>query len=344
MTAWDAWVKLLSALILSAFYSGSETGGYMVSRIHLRYRARHGVRRARWLEEVLREPQRFVFTVLLCNNVVNYLAAQTVTASFLAHGVGAGGGRVLFGLIPWNAEIAATLVLTPPMFLFAELLPKNLFRTRAEELMTRGAMVLRISLAVCRPLTTPLRLLFRALLRTSPADPHRDLLQLSPQRLRMYFSEGIRHGALTPHQNQMMENVIAMRRIPARRLMTPLDRVPAVSVESAVRDAERLLQKSGRNRCAVFRGRRNNVIGTLHLCDLMDPETGPDDPVRPLVRKAVRIRADATLQQAFSKLRKNRQPVAVLMDERDRAQGQVRIEDLARYIAGAPAAHGRGRE
>jgi Mg2+/Co2+ transporter CorB len=118
----------------SALFSGLETGGYLLNRIRLRFRARQGNRAAQRLQTVLSDAHRFIFTVLICNNIANYLLSREVTRIYLGAGVGLS-GDLLFGFLPWDAGTAATLTLMLPVFFFAELVPKNMFRHHADRLM-----------------------------------------------------------------------------------------------------------------------------------------------------------------------------------------------------------------
>ncbi|RKX40097.1 MAG: hypothetical protein DRP64_13210, partial [Verrucomicrobia bacterium] len=126
---------ILAGFLFSALFSGVETGSYMINRIRLRHREWERRPSAIVLSRLLRNPHIFVFTVLIGNNIALYLLSMEVTGLYLGGGPGAGG--VLLGFIPWNAEMAATLTLMFPLFIFAEVGPKNLFRKKADVLMYR---------------------------------------------------------------------------------------------------------------------------------------------------------------------------------------------------------------
>lgn len=321
MTELTVLLTVFCCMVLSGFCSGIETGGYSISRVHLHYYARSGKRRARLLEQTLNRPQAFVFTVLVCNNVVNYLASKTVTGFFSDRIVG------------WNPGIAATLVLTPLLFVFSELFPKNLFRHHAFRLMIRSAYLIRAAVWLAAPITWPLQQGFMKLARHEGANPLEQAVRLSAQRVQLFFAEGIREGSLSLHQNRMMQKVIAMRQIPVESVLTPLRGLPVIPVDAELEEFRRALAEGGTTRCAVCRGRRNYLIGTLHLFDVLNAPAGEPFSVRQLMKKTLRIPTGTSLQKAYDRMRETGRLSAVVVDERDRAVGVLRRDDIARYIA-----------
>lgn len=325
----SALVIISSCIILSWFYSGAETGGYAINRIHLHHRCKKGSARACRLESMLLNPQRFVFSVLVGNNVALYLISQTLTNLYLERGVGSG-----FESIPlWSAETAATLTLTPLLFIFAEVFPKNLFRINAFSLMLQCTYVLQLSLWTFEPVTRPLRALFRVLIKEQQSDETDTALHLSPKRVRMFFSQSVDEGTMSVHQNSMMENVIAMRYLPVGQVMTPLTEIPRISSDATVHDLKTVLRDSKHSRAAVYRGRDTKIIGIIHLFDLVKADAKDHDPILPHITRAYHMHPNVSLQEAFAKLRSRKRPVAIISTDKH-SIGLIRLYDIARYIAG----------
>ncbi|MCF7864559.1 MAG: DUF21 domain-containing protein, partial [Kiritimatiellales bacterium] len=218
----SSWIVILACFLFSALYSGAETGSYMISRIRLRRRVRSRRHSARVLAWVLRDSHVFVFTMLFGQNIAVYVLTTIITGLFIAGGLDAHGGYRLFGILPWNAEMAATLTLTFPLFLFAEVGPKNFFRKRADQLMYRISGLLRVSVLCFYPFTFMLKHLFRLLTRHINEEVERELHRLSPDGLKEYFSVSEKEGVISSYQSQMMDSVTSMHSVPVRSLMTPL--------------------------------------------------------------------------------------------------------------------------
>ncbi|MFC1467915.1 CNNM domain-containing protein [Verrucomicrobiota bacterium] len=325
-----ALITIASCVVLSWFYSGAETGGYALNRIHLRHQCADGSARASRLENMLLNPQRFVFSVLVGNNIAIYLISQTLTNLYLEHGIGNGTANIPL----WNAETAATLTLTPLLFIFAEVFPKNLFRKNAFSLMLQCTYVLQLSLWAFEPVTRPLRKLFRLLLREQNAAEEADAaFHLSPQRVRMFFSQSVDEGTMSIHQNTMMENVISMRYLPVSQLMTPLAEIPRVSSDATVAKLKAVLRNSKQSRAVVYRGRDTKIVGVVHLFDLIKAGAKDADPIHPHMTRAYHLHPNVSLQEAFAKLRNRKRSVAIISTEKH-SLGQIRLYDIARYIAG----------
>ena len=143
-------IAILAGFLFSALFSGVETGGYMINRIRLRRRELERRPSAVVLARLLRCPHIFVFTVLIGNNIAIYLLSKEVTDLYLGGGMAS---QSLFGFIPWNAEMAATMTLVFPLFIFAEVAPKNLFRKKADVLMYRLAAPMRLLMGLFLPFT-----------------------------------------------------------------------------------------------------------------------------------------------------------------------------------------------
>lgn len=325
-----ALILIFSCIILSWFYSGAETGGYALNRIQLHHQSSNGSARAHRLEQILLKPQRFIFSVLIGNNIALYLISQTLTELYLEYGIGSGPSAIPL----WSAETAATLTLTPLLFVFAEVFPKNLFRKKALTLMLQCTYILQLSLWLFAPITRPLRALFRLLLREQhPGEEPNKILQLSPQRVRMFFSQSVDEGTMSVHQNTMMENVIAMRYLPVGQFVTPIADIPRVHRSATIAELKVVLRNSKQSRCAIYRARETKIIGLVHLFDLIKAEAKDHEPVSRYMARAYHLHPNISLQEAFAKLRSSSSSVAIISTE-SHTLGQIRLYDIARYIAG----------
>lgn len=319
MIAWDL-VAIIGSIFLAGAYSGFETGNYLLNRVRLRFRVAEQDRRARLLDWALRDAQLFICTTLVGHNLAVYIASVT-TISLYQHA----------GLQGRSAEIIATLTLALPFFLFSEVGPKNLFRTRANTLMYAVADLLRLSIVLFYPVTIPLRLLTRLVAgrRGTSADA---LAGLSRQRLRLFFDEGTTEGVLTTHQNEMVANVMSMRSTPVTAAMTPIAQAVCAPENATVSDFIQLAQGRQISRLAVYRVDRLHVVGLVHIFDVMDPSIQPDDPLKPHVRPVPQIPSSSTVQAALYQLQRRKEPMAVVTDPRGRTVGLLSLEDLAQHI------------
>ena len=323
-------IAILVGFLFSALFSGVETGSYVINRIRLRQRGLERKPSAVTLSHLLGKPLIFVFTVLIGNNVAVYLLSKMVTDHYLA--VGMDPGRVLLGFIPWNAEIAATLTLVFPLFIFAEVGPKNLFRKKADTLMYRLSGVMRLLVALCYPLTWPLKQLFLLLTHGMDTEPGRELHRLSSDGLKEYFSAGAKEGLISPDQSRMMDNATSMHSVPVRTLMTPLKKIPRLPDNATVADFKRLCAR--RQSAYALLMDRHRVAGLVSLFSVVNRKLDGNQPLLPCAEDVLEIRENRNLKSAFYRLRRNPRHSAVVVDARKHPVGFIRLEDIARYIAG----------
>lgn|GEM_PF-733556 len=322
---------IFGLILLAGLYGGYETGGYLLNRIRLRSRVRRLDHAALRLQKVLGDAYLFIFTVLIGHNVAVYLVSRSVTQLYLKVGFSEH-AEPLWGFLPWNAEAAATLTLMLPLFILAEIIPKNLFRRRADTLMYRSSGILLLSWRILRPLTGGLKLLFNLLTGGRGRSDALNGFSLSLQGLREYFSEETRRAALSDYQHTMISNLAAMHRIPVRQIMQPASEVVAVPLNSTVGQALERMRSRQVEQITVYRRSVHNIVGVLNLFDLMDPALNQSDNIKPCLCKIMRLSADVPLTDGFRRLRQTpSMPVAVI-DRARRTVGLLHLQDIARYI------------
>jgi CBS domain containing-hemolysin-like protein len=315
--------------VFSFLFSGAETGSYMVNRIRLRHRQRQRQHAALSLARLLKYPYIFVYTMLIGNNIAVYMTTREVTDFYLASGMQ--DGTLLLGFIPWTAEMAATLSLMFPLFLLAELWPKNLFRKKADTLMYRLAGLLRLMVLILLPVTWPLKQLFRFLTHGADSTAVRDLHRLSPDALREYFSAGEKEGVITSHQNRMLDNVTSMHRVPVREVMMPFRDTPRLPDTATVADFKRLIDRRGTTYAVIMH--RHSAVGLVSMFALAERRLDDDEPLKPYMEDVLALTENRNLKSAFYRLRRNPRHSAVVVDARHHPVGFIQLEDIARHIA-----------
>jgi hypothetical protein len=356
-------VGLLGTVLLVAagiavigFFSGSETGLYTINRFRLRQRAHRRERLAGVLSWLLSDPVGLLVTLLLGHNLAVYGVTALVTGAYERAGLSSAAGW-------WrHPDVAATLTLVVPLFIFAEVLPKNYFRRHAERLSYLAGPLLVATKFVLLPLVWPLRL--AAGLVPSQHDPARGLglPELSRRLIDHLLSRGRETGELTAEQELMARNVLRAgeRRVAelARSLEAgcctaesegrrePASRTLAIGPdEIAGRVLQRLTEARARLALVLDDGGRGarpgaaaglpvpgpkppapvvcrDVLGYVRLFDLLAPGV-QGRPVRELARPVPRLRAHATLRAAFTVMQRECADVAIVESPGPRLRGAL---------------------
>lgn len=318
-------VVVLAGAGLAAFFAGSETGAYVVSRVRLQHLARSGDARARRLVRLLADLPAFVTGTLIWTNLFLYAVAAACASVYEALGVE-------------QPDLAGTATLALPLFVLAELVPKTLYRLRGEALMLRSTAVLRAARLLSWPLAKLLSL-FAALARGIFRLPEPFRWTFASRRaVRSQFAELAAGGALSAGQRQMVENVLAAGALPAsaaglRAGAAWEEEMICLPEEAAVADLLRACAGPMRARTAVLSGPPGNVTGVISLAKAV--LAAPDTPLSELARRPERLEEPISVLRALEALRRSGRSVGVL----SRSGILVSEGGLARFLmlgGGAP--------
>ncbi|KPJ59327.1 MAG: hypothetical protein AMS15_07045 [Planctomycetes bacterium DG_23] len=316
------YVILVALFVLSAgYYAGVETGSYSLSRLKLRYRMEEGFPGAKILFPLLADRQRLICTILVGHNLFVYLATALVTRLYRGH------------YSPHFTELMSTVTLAPIIFLFAEVLPKNFFRVRADTWMYIAASLLSFSAKVFRPAVALLRgvvWFWNRLLRISQRQ---EAPVLTRESLRFYFLEGRDAGILTSYQDILARNIMALGGVSVGRAMVPLAQVATVEASWGPEQIKDLARNTNFSRFPIYENIQRNIIGVLNIYDLLWGN-GEGRTAQDFLRPAIFITQDDSVAAGLYQLRRARQPMGIVTTKAGRPVGVVTIKDLVEEIVG----------
>lgn len=331
-----ALVLFLAGLRLSAFFSGAETGFYRISHLRLGIDADRGDRRAQRLAWFAKNPGHFVATTLVGNNLANYVTTLGVgLAAATIVGVDAG----------W-VEVVATLLVTPVVFVFGELLPKNLFYRAPMSLLHGAAPLFVVFYRVFLPVSIPLVLLAQLFERLSGSSDRLDAL-LGRSRLVQALSQGHEHGLLTDAQDRLAHGVLEIASQSVRDAMTPADRVLGISADTSRAEALDFAGRFGATHLIVREADGDSGsgsgpvwVGYVRAVDLAISRL----PWKELVRPLPEIESSASKLDALAALHEVGESRGVVVDG-ERQLGIVGEQGLVEHVFRTPNVlrAGRGR-
>lgn len=320
---------IMAALILiSGFFSSSETSMMSLNKYRLRHMVNSGNKRARRVDNLLRRPDRLIGIILIGNNLVNIFAAQLATLiAIRLYGEGEG------------AILLSGIVLTLIILIFAEVTPKTMAALRPEKIAFPASYVLRPLLKVLYPAVWLVNYVSNALARLFGVDPARQSMHehLHPDELRTVVNEA---GDLIPDQHQgILLNVLDLEKSTVEDIMIPRNEVFGLDLEDDVSDLLKQIRTSSHTRLPVYEGDINKVVGVLHLRNAARFIHGDDDSVS---HEAIRRFSDAPyfvpegtpLHIQLMNFQKEKHRTALVVDEYGDVMGLVTMEDLLEEIVG----------
>lgn len=337
MDAGDSWRWGLLAvcLILSAFFSASETAFSSLSRarlLHLQKTGRRGVGR---VSRLIQRPERFLATVLLSNNLVNTAAAALATV-LVVEIVGNPSVSVLI------STIGVTLVL----LIFCETLPKTIAWRRPEI----------VAFAVSLPLTAVGKVLSPAvsLLQWFATGVSRALgitgapQELGEAEIRTLIAAGAETGTVEADEADLLEKVFRFGDRRMREVMTPRTEIVWLPQGVTLAQFLNIYRENSHTRFPVYEGSQENVIGILSVKDVLSELSSgnitPESDVSGLLREVYLVPETKSVSDTFAEMRQNRHTVALTFDEFGGIAGLATIKQLLETIVGQVSDDGHSPE
>ena len=313
---------LICSLAMMAFFNGSETAVVSASSVRIEILAQQNDRRARFIKALMREPDRMLGTVLVGTNLM-------VTAAGLA------GLQLTRMLLPHHErfqELANTLVMTFVILLFCEILPKTVFRARADSLALRSARMLRVSAALLRPLVMFFTMISQRVVRFAGDEDKAERSRIMREELKLLAEMGEEAGTLKKDQIRMVHGVLDLDERTIGKIMTPLVDMVALPEKTPVEVFLQQVADTGFSRIPVYRGRIDNIVGVVNVLDVLYAEALPDT-ITSFIRRDIRHEPES--RRVLPLLKElSRSPMVFVVDEYGGVVGLVTIEDLVEEVVG----------
>lgn len=321
-------------LVLSGFFSGSETALTAASRGKLRAQADKGSTGAQKALAITEDNERLIGSVLLGNNLVNILATSLATALFTR----------AFGE---SGVALATLVMTLLVLIFAEVLPKTYAITNAEAAAARVAPVIRLVITVFSPVVSAVRVLVRAVLALFGvrADPDSHILAVREEIAGALYL-GHSEGVVEKEDRDRILGALDLGERAVEEIMLHRSQIEMLNADT---DPEELLRQcldSPHTRLPVYRNDPDNIIGVVHAKDLLrgmyklmfGPEASPnglkDFDISSVAMKPYFIPDTTTLDDQMRQFLRRRTHFALVVDEYGSIEGLITLEDILEEIVG----------
>ena len=323
-------IAFVVLLVVSAFFSISETSMMALNRYRLRHLAKTGHRGARLAAQLLSRTDRLLGVVLLGNNLVNAAAAALVTVITFR----------LFG----ESELAltlGTLAVTLVILIFSEITPKVIGATYPERIAFTAAYVLSPLLKLVYPIVWFINLFVSGLLWLLRLKPQNSQTHtLSMEELSTLVLEGA-NFLPQKHQNILL-NLFDLESITVEDAMTPRNQIEAVDVESSSDEIRRQIATSNHTRLPAYRGRLDDIVGIVHVRKVLNLSEGEQisaDTLKEIMREPYFIPLDTPLLTQLQNFQEQQDRMALVVDEYGELKGLLTLEDILEEIIGEFTTH-----
>ncbi|MBL4834940.1 MAG: HlyC/CorC family transporter [Pseudomonas sp.] len=315
-------ISLGVLIVLSAFFSSSETSMMSLNRYRLKHLSKEGHKGARRASRLLERPDRLLGTILVGNNIVNILAASIATVVAVE----------FFG----EAGIAiATIGLTIIILIFGEITPKTLAAVRPELIAFPVSVVLQILQKILYPIVWVCSSISNVLLRLMGINLAENNDQLSVEELRTVVREaGL---GITRSRQNMLLGILDLEKMTVNDIMIPRNEAIGIDLEDSLSSINSQLRTCHHTRLPVFQGDINNVTGIVHMRSIARLLSRGDLTKENLIsacKEPYFVPESTPLHTQLFNFQKQKRRIAIVVDEYGDVIGLVTLEDILEEIVG----------
>ncbi len=324
---WIIAAGIVVLILLSAFFNGAETGLTGVSRARMHSLEQEGDRRARRVNAILAHPEKMIGAVLVGNTLVDMLAAALATSLAVA----------LFGDA---GVLVATGVMTILVVIFAAVLPKTFAITDPDRAALLVAPVMRWTIVLLRPLTAAVETVVNVLLKLTPSDrDDKANILAAHEEIRGAIDLHHKEGAVVKGDRDMLGGILDLKELEVADVMVHRLQMQTISADEPPEKIIAVALASPHTRLPVWRGDQDNIVGILHVKDLLRAvgSRGWDSAeiaVDKLVTPPWFVPDTTPLKAQLGQFLKRKSHLALVVDEYGEVQGLVTLEDILEEIVG----------
>ncbi|OEE01137.1 magnesium/cobalt efflux protein [Vibrio cyclitrophicus ZF270] len=315
---------LACLIVISGYFSGSETGMMSLNRYRLKHLANTGHKGAKRVEKLLNRPDRLIGLILIGNNLVNILASAIATIL----------GMRIYGDI---GVAIATGVLTLVILVFAEVTPKTIASLFPERVSYASSILLMILMKVLSPLVILVNFITNGFIRILGVKASHDATDhLSSEELRTVVNEA---GSLIPQRHQdMLVSILDLEHVTVNDIMVPRNEITGIDINDDWKSIVRQLTHSPHGRIVLYRDQIDEVVGMLRLREayrlMLEKNEFNKETLLRAADEIYFIPEATPLNIQLLKFQRNKQRIGLIVDEYGDINGLVTLEDILEEIVG----------
>ena len=311
-------VALVLLVIVSAYFSATETAFSSLNKIRLRNMADDGNRKAEATLRLAEDFDRLLSTLLVGNNIVNITAATLGTLFFTK-------------LSPEYGATISTVVLTLVILTFGEISPKTIAKENAESWAMVSTPFLRVLSTVLRPLTILFSLLQKGIGKLFHASGDRGITE---DELITMVSTAEDEGGLDQNESRLIRSAIEFGDMEVEEILTPRVDIVSISDQASAKELDELISSNRFSRIPVWRGSIDTIIGMIHEKDFHEAELEDNDSWTHLISPVIYVTPTSPVADLLYEMQRRKMHMSVVVDEYGGTEGLVTLEDILEELVG----------
>jgi Mg2+/Co2+ transporter CorB len=314
-------------LLMSAFFSGSETGLTATSRARMHELARRGSKRAAMVESLIAKRERLIGALLLGNNIVNIYASAFATS-------------LLLGLFGDTGVVYATVGMTVLVLIFGEVLPKTYAILAPDKVALFAAPIIRVLVAVFGPVVMTIEWLVKKVLQTLGVDTTGASNILSAQdEIRGAINLHHHEGAVVKKDRDMLGGILDLQDLAVTDIMVHRTKMHMLDAASPPAEVLSEVLKSGHTRLPVYKGDSDNIVGILHAKDFLSSLQAHNNDITKVDVEDIMsppwfVPGTRAIPDQLNAFLRRKAHFALAVDEYGEVMGLITLEDIIEEIVG----------
>ena len=321
-------IAVFITLLISAFFSAAEIVLVTANRIKLEHLREEGSQRAVQVLQLIANSETALSAILIGNNVANTSCAALATLFF---------AKSLTSIpdLESSIPIITSIIVTPLILLCSEIVPKNLGRRYANDLIFLIDRPLRLMTFLLRPLIQIIRYCSNAISSLFGIKSGSASMSISREEFVHWMKKSVDSGKVQEETEKMIQSTIEFRETVVKEIMVPLTQVRAISsINTKVADLLAFARRSYFTRYPIYEDRIDRVTGYVNIYDVLALSVDKDQSIEEFVQPVDYVPNTLAIDKLFFRMQKNRQTIVIAVDEYGGCDGIVTIEDIMEELVG----------
>ncbi|WP_291671432.1 hemolysin family protein [Clostridium sp.] len=317
-------ILLIIMIILSGFFSMSETALMSLSKIRIRHMVDENVKGSKLVEKLIEDPNKLLGAILIGNNIVNIGASSLATS--LALKLSGGSDK---------AVTIVTLVMTVLILIFGEITPKSIAKQKSENVSLIVSKPIKLVVSVFRPLVSVFTGISSIFIRLLGGNPKASEPFITQEELKTMVGVSEEEGVLEDVEKEMIFNVFDFADMQVEDIMVQRVDITAIDVECKYKEVLDIIKTEQFSRIPVYKETIDNIIGILNVKDLIIADINEEDfKVTDYTREPFYTFEFKKITEVFKEMKKSKNHMSIVLDEYGGTVGIITIEDLIEEIVG----------
>jgi len=313
-------VIIVICILLSMFFSATETAFNAVSRIRLKSKAEDGDKKAELVLKLLDRYDEMLTTILIGNNIVNIACTSLAT--------------LLFVQLLKDENLGATvstIVVTIILLIFGEISPKTIAKTNAEKIAVLSASFLQFLMYILKPFTWVFKLWQKGLAKLFKSSEDNGITE---QELLTIVDEAEQGGNIDADESELIRSAIEFNELEVRDIFTPRIDIEAVPADMTKEQVAKVFSESGYSRLPVYEKSIDNITGIIYLKDFYNIAFQKKTSISEIIKPCIFVPKSKKIADLRKELQEQQLHIAIVMDEFGCTVGLVTLEDILEELVG----------